>query len=234
MTAEDTTVRLKGGQTTDDYKLDRVVQFDEKSRDYPIRALVGAQKPRSYSWACSVTLDQGSEGACVGFGWTHEKAAKPVPVSGMTNALALDTYHLAQTLDEWPGESYSGTSVLAGVKAGQQQGYYGEYRWAFGLDDVVLSLGYRGPVVLGIPWYDGMYTPVLKDSDYWVSVTGAKVGGHCILARAVNVQQRFVVLHNSWGSDWGRNGDARIGFDDLDRLLHEDGEACIPVERKRP
>lgn len=221
---------LKGGVSTTDYRLDRVAQFDERSRRFPIRAMVGAAKARGFTWACPVVLDQGAEGACVGFGWTHEKAARPTPIPGLSNDLALATYRLAQTLDEWPGEDYSGTSVIAGVKASQQQGYYGEYRWAFGLDDVILALGYKGPVVLGINWYDGMYQP----EGGWIKVEGKLAGGHCILARGVNVKQQYVLLRNSWGPEWGKGGDAKIGFADLDRLLHEGGEACIPVERKRP
>lgn len=222
-------MQLKGGQTTDDYRLDRLVQFDERSRAFPIRALVGAQKARSYTWACTTVLDQGNEGACVGFAWTHELLARPKPIEGLTNDAALATYRLAQTLDEWPGEAYSGTSVLAGVKALQQQGYYGEYRWAFGLEDLVLAIP-KGPAVLGIPWWDSMY----EAPGGWVRVGGTKVGGHAILARGVNVTGRYITLHNSWGPDWGNNGDARISFDDLDKLLKDDGEACIPVERKRP
>ena len=57
---------------------DRLVQFDERSRAFPIRALIDADaKPRSYTWQCPVWLDQGTEGACVGFGVSHEAAARP-------------------------------------------------------------------------------------------------------------------------------------------------------------
>lgn len=219
---------LKGGQTTKDKRLDRVIQFDERSRQYPIRALVGAQPWRSKKWRCPVVLDQGQEGACVGFAWTAEKAATPVSVQGMTGALALETYRRAQLLDEWPGEAYSGTSVIAGVQAGQEQGFYGEYRWGFSLEDLILGL-WKGPAVLGIPWYDGMY----ETDGEWLRVRGGVVGGHAILCRGVDVPGRYFILHNSWGPGWGTNGDARISFDDLERLLHEDGEACIPVQRRK-
>lgn len=37
----------------------------------------------------------------------------------------------------------------------------------------------------------------------------------------------------SWGADWGRNGEAYIGFDDLARLLADGGEACVPMKRRR-
>lgn len=212
-----------------DHRLDRLVEFDEKSREYPIRQLVRPQKPRSNTWACDLYLDQGQEGACVGFSWSHELAADPVACENITNETALEVYHEAQKLDDFSGEDYSGTSVLAGAKAVQAQGKMTEYRWAFGLDDLVLALGNHGPAVLGINWYEGMYEP---DEKGFIHVTGNKVGGHAILAQGVNVEERYVQLHNSWGPDWGKNGVCYISFDDLDRLLKEDGEACVPVKRE--
>lgn len=225
-------MKLKDGSEVEDPRLDRVEQFDERSRDYPIMATIAAtKKPRSYHWSCGSVLDQGREGACVGFAWTHELIARPAVVKDKDDRFATSVYKAAQKIDQWPGENYAGTSVIAGVKVLSQQGFYGEYRWAFGLDDLVMAIGYKGPAVLGIPWYKSMYS---TDKDYWVKVSGRKVGGHAILARGVNVRHEYVTLHNSWGPSWGKNGDGRISFDDLDRLLNEGGEACIPVKRFRP
>jgi hypothetical protein len=211
-----------------DPRLDRREQFDERSRAFPIRALVPT-KPRSYTWRCCVTLDQGREGACVGFAWAHEVSARPLELRQETSD-ALWFYREAQKVDEWPGENYSGTSVLAGAKVVQREGFLTEYRWAFGLQDLVLALGYKGPAVLGIPWYEGMYEP---DPKGIIRPTGRVAGGHAILANGVNVKRELVRLHNSWGPDYGLGGSAFISFGDLERLLHEDGEACIPVVRTR-
>lgn len=143
-----------------DPRLDRLPQFDERSRSFPIRSLFASAsegRVRSYTWRCDTWLDQGQEGACVGHGVAHEIAARPV-VRPADSALAFDIYHRARQLDEWEGESYEGTSVLAGMKAATEKGFYTEYRWAFGLEDVVRSLGYKGPVVLGVNWYSGMFS----------------------------------------------------------------------------
>lgn len=220
--------QLKGGQVTLDSRLDRVQQFDDRSRDFPITATIDATKPRSYTWRGGPVTDQGREGACVGHGWTGELTARPVAVNVPNpDQYAFNLYRYCQTVDEWPGEAYSGTSVLAGAKVLQARGYLKEYRWAFGLDDLVLAVGYRGPAVLGIPWYESMYSA----PNGRVAVSGRQVGGHCILARGVNVREQWVLLRNSWGTRWGVGGDARISFDDLDRLLKEGGEACIPSFR---
>lgn len=206
---------------------DRIPSADERNANYPMRALVAAKPLRSYTWRCDTWLDQGREGACVGFAWAHDLAARPRP--RMTDHQhARSIYRWAQQLDEWPGENYEGTSVLAGAKVCHAQGHFTEYRWATSLEDLLLGIGYWGPAVLGVNWYSGMFD---TDHDGYIHPTGSVMGGHAILAHRVNVPGRFVQLHNSWGSGWGVQGRARISFDDLERLLADDGEACIPVRR---
>ena len=229
-------MKLKNGTRTNDERCDRLVQFDERSRAYRIRDLV-PRKRRSYTWRCNQTLNQGSEGACVGFAVAHEFIARPAEVRGIGYRFARDSiYWEAQKIDPWPGGSYpgarpryEGTSVLAGVQIAQRLGYCEEYRWSFSISDLLLGLGYHGPAILGVNWYDSMYTP---DEDGFIRPRGSIVGGHAILARAVNVRDRYVTLRNSWGSRWGDAGDCRMTFDALEDLLAEDGEAVFLVRRK--
>jgi hypothetical protein len=232
-------IDLKGGHSTSDPRLDRIPQFDERSRDYPIRALVPEEKPlRSRGWSCPIWLDQGQEGACVGFSWSHELAATPVKVEGVDDEFARGIYKDAQKVDEWPGEDYSGTSVLAGAKTVSTRGYMGEYRWAFGVDDALRALGYQGPVVVGIPWYASMFEP--RPSGL-LEVTPGGGGGHAILVRGVSLKSNLpgeegpmpvVRLRNSWGKSWGVNGDCYIRVEDFDALLQAEGDCCVPVVRQ--
>lgn len=222
-------IELKGGQTTTDPRLDRIEHFDDRSQNFPVNALLrSTSAPRSYTWKGGPVTDQGREGACVGHGWTGELTARPKPckIDG-PDAYAHALYKEAQQIDAYPGDAYSGTDVLAGAKVLAVRGLIKEYRWAFGLQDVLLAIGYKGPVVLGIPWYESMYSA----PNGVLTVSGRKVGGHCILARGVNMKTRSVLLRNSWGVDWGQGGDAWIGFDALDGLLNDGGEACVPVYR---
>ncbi len=207
---------------------DRLVHFDNRSRNFPIRALIGDKPRRSYTWRCYAFLDQGSEGACTGFATSHEAAARPVIIKGITNDTARQIYYRARQLDEWPGENYEGSSVLGAVKAGAEKGWYGEYRWAFGEEDLCLAVGYKGPVILGINWYEGMSEP---DSAGLITVSGDVLGGHAILCNGYNKNSGLYRLHNSWGKKWGVFGDCFISRYDMARLLKEQGEACIPVKR---
>lgn len=231
-------IPLKNGYATGDIRLDRVPRFDERSRAFPIiTPTISAKRPRSYTWSCDKHLDQGREGACVGFGVTHELIARPVRVKGIDASYAKEKiYWPAQMNDPWPGGSYpgavpfyEGTNVLDGVKVAQKLGWFEEYRWSFGLDELILGTGYNGPAVLGINWYEGMYQP---DSNGFIHATGKQVGGHCILCKGVNVTKKYFKLHNSWGTDWGIGGDCLISFADMERLLDEQGEAAFFIGRK--
>jgi hypothetical protein len=176
-------------------------------------------------------LDQGNVGACVGFSWAAELAARPTVIAHITNDTGHLLYRRAQQLDQWPGESYEGSSVIAGAKAVTEAGYMTEYRWAFSLPDALEAIAYHGPCVLGIPWYSGM---MRTDANGYIRPTGSVVGGHAILVRGVSVKRQAVLLRNSWGADWSLRGDAWLLWSDLGRLLSEDGECCVPVRRARP
>lgn len=218
--------------------LGRRPHFDERSRAYPVRA-VTAMRKRSYTWAMpgDVVLDQGPEGSCVGHAWAHELLARPSPATGVDHRYAREhIYWEAQKIDPWPGgaypgasPTYEGTAVLAGAHILKGLGAMAEYRWAFSLDEVISGVGYSGPAVLGLDWHEGMMD---VDSSGFIHPSGGALGGHAILCRGVNLKAKRVLLHNSWGAWWGRNGTCFLSFDDLGALLAHGGESCFLVGRK--
>lgn len=223
-------------------KLDRIANFDERSRDYGVRALFATPVVRRKRvWKVRpAPLDQGREGACVGFGWSAELASTPIQHQ-VDNGSAFELYRQAQAEDRAMGHRWpEGASVLAGAKACAKQGLVVRYHWAFGVDDVLDALVRKGPVVLGINWYDGMYTTrPLHEGAHVVQVSGRIVGGHCILANGYLPDYpgigEAVVLTNSWGAGWGdRTGSALLRRADLERLLAEQGEACVATDGPRP
>jgi hypothetical protein len=134
-----------------------------------------------------------------------------------------------------------GASVLGGAKAVQALGLIGEYRWAFSMYEVMAAIVNEGPVVIGIPWLEGMYQT--RPSGL-VEVTGRQVGGHCITLigyhpnmriTGEDASKRYEVFRwvNSWGTSYGKNGTGLIKVEDLARLLPNVGEACVPMQRRR-
>lgn len=211
---------------------DRIPSNDPRSAKFPIRTLLDTTQPRGYTWRIDQTLDQGSEGACVGFAWTHCEVARPKAAKlAVTNETARDVYHRAQQVDQWEGAepTYSGTSVLAGAKIALENGWISEYRWAYTLKDALAGISRHGPAVLGVDWYEGMFDP---DSNGLLHVSGEIAGGHAILATGVSVKNKTITLHNSWGPDWGVNGNARLSWDDFEKLIHAAGDVCLPVKTK--
>ena len=225
--------------------LDWRSRHDPESRKYGIRPLLQQRNVNRVAkfWEEGIVLDQGSEGACVGFAWTGELLAEPEspkkqPSFSYANSLARSFYHEAKKIDQWPGENYEGTSVLAGAKIMQRMGFIGEYRWCFGIDDVRGAIISEGPVVIGIPWFDGMYDTLPGGL---VKLGGKSTGGHAILLTGYSPRMRFgdrsyevFRWRNSWGDDYGIGGSGFIQAKDLEKLLSQGGEACVPMQREIP
>jgi len=153
----------------------------------------------------------------------------PYPEPGVAEPTAMQIYNVAQTLDNIPG-THEGSTVLAGMKAVQSlyPALQVQYHWCFGIGDMLSALSNVGPVVIGINWYQDMFTPM---SNGIVPVSGDLKGGHCLLATAIDVENRIVRLHNSWGITWGIGGDCIVHFADLQKLLSENGEAVVTTTR---
>jgi hypothetical protein len=241
-----------------DPRLGRVPLFDYRSRDYPVRALVPDRaQPQGKHWYCRQRLDQGnpdgiakfSASACTGHSRTLDLAASPNPLKmeikdrhsvPFTRQYAHALYRLAQTLDDWPGELYEGSSVLGALKAAQQLGFVGEYRWAFGVEDAVLALSYVGGTVTGSDWLNSMFDPK-PNGLLEVDVNSGVAGGHAwyqnrvitardsmrrVLGKGEPIREQDVLVGgvNSWWdadskSMWGLKGEYLIWASDWEKLL---------------
>lgn len=251
-------IALKDGSTVEDPRLDRIVHFDSRSREFKIRTLLD-EKATLLGYRLhrrtkpAPTLDQGAEGACVGFSCSHAVGGKPF-AKAVDNLWARTLYFEAQQRDYWeggeyPGASpvYSGSSVLGGMKALHDRGLIDGYRWVGAgsqtpVDDSIDALRYVGQVVFGTYWYPSMFD-TRPDGILEVDTTMQPSGGHAWCAvDALNLRlpgtdrrKMYVVIQNSWGEGWGVQRKGQGGFaymlpEDLEKLLANDGEGAVPLK----
>lgn len=190
-------------------------------------------------------LDQGSEGACTGFGLAtvanylllrRRVVPDNVPVSPRM------FYELARRYDEWPGENYSGSSARGAMKGWHKHGVCSETLFPYkpakksdplGLTDARTSDALRRPLgaYFRVNHKDlvAMHTALAEVGILYVTSTvhagwnevgsdGVIVqsptvtGGHAFAIVAFDDQGFWI--QNSWGPRWGRQGFARISYDD--------------------
>ena len=199
--------------------------------------------------------DQGSEGACVGFGSSA--------MMGITNTRQIrrDTggtttvrfaprwlYQKAQEIDEWsdtpPGE---GTSVRAACDVLRGEGHsrvrYGKIlpveakwgidanRWATTIDEIRAAIYADLAVSIGVNWYRSMDNSgiEIRNGERWISSIGGGLrGGHCVCLFRMSDKRQGFRLMNSWGKDYPP---VWIGYDSMQRLLDEEGEAAVITDR---
>lgn len=219
----------------------RVLEADAAS---PLTAAPGGTSARE--WNVPLVYDQGQTPRCVGY--SHAGYSTAMGWVTWNEPLQFDAdaiYDWANAHDGFP-QPHDGSSVHAGMQCLQQIGahdlnavaptgeatdrmdHVSQVSWA---PDCLTAVDYVlrvSPVVLGIDWYDSMFN---VGSDGFVRVTpGASIaGGHAILLKAVDLNRCFGVLHNSWGAGWGMNGEAKITFDDITKILGDQGEAAAAV-----
>ena len=190
--------------------------------------------------------DQGKEGACVGYAFSWMMS-----VLNRRKYVAMKLYAEAQARDEWddtPPES--GTSLIAAATVLLTMGHWrffrgferivgfqegiAEMRWATTVDEIRMALNLGTPVVIGVNWYRNFDSPVWKGQavtgGWWIGEgdLGRLRGGHAICVYGASDAKQAVKLVNSWGADYPN---VWLPYETLDRLLRENGEACLVTDR---
>lgn len=225
--------------------LGRIPEVKPQQQNFLIREAIDrelavvpeSEWPRKRYWDSVVNLDQGNTGTCVGHGFAHRAEDGPIKRPDQ-DVDPFEIYRLATHLDPWPDNDddlQAGTSVDAGARASMQLGYVRAFYWAWDIHTAEEFVLNHGSLVIGIPWYDGMFRPVQREvapgAWRWViEPSGGIAGGHCLLVNGRNRDLDTWRMKNSWGTSWGQMGQVSITTQNLERLLSEDGEFCWPQE----
>lgn len=148
-----TTFRLPGGLVALDARPDRL---DLRDRAYlpGVSSLPPEHPPHDDVQRLlpeylkhDLVLNQGSEGACTGFGlagvvnylsWMRTRESVVVSPRML--------YHLARFYDEWPGEDYSGSSCRGALKGWHKHGVCARRLWPYTVDARGGALPYEPPL----------------------------------------------------------------------------------------
>lgn len=213
-----------------DPRLGRHVIHDERSRGFALPVSIDRSTWRTKSIRLYDPSPNPNQiiGNCTGCAKAMMFNSVGNRVAGrvLTMADADKIYSLATTIDPWPG-SYppddTGSSGLAAAKAAQRLKIGGEYRWLFGGADEIVQAVMDGHVVnVGTNWYESMFTNRYADG-VPLTISGAVAGGHEWQVHGYNLTHDLV-KGRCW---WGSFRDFWIKRADLDRLMHESGDAHV-------
>lgn len=213
---------------------------------YPMRAVMRSSvatvnntlKLPGWHWS----HDQGHEGSCIG----HGSSMMMSLLNGRRyNPLWL--WDRSKEIDEWadtnPGDD-NGTSVRASCDVLRDQGHVRVYagqdrpvalkegisenRWATTVDEMRSALAQSIPVSIGVNWYTRFDSP----EGGWMARKGDDLGtirgGHCLCVYGASDRYQAFRAKNSWGRSYPL---VWLPYEIMERLLNEDGEASLVVDR---
>jgi len=211
-----------------------LTSHDPRNRAFPVRALLSPAPIRDRSWRRWRPIqNQGRTSSCVGQAFVGLTVTRPhygllSPLQRRAIPDPYDLYLAAQGLDDFEGAepTYQGTSTLAGAKAAKAAGLIREYRWCFGIADVIDALNTLGPVTTGLDWTMAMARP-MSDGRPDPGAGEAILGGHETCLVGIDAERKEVLGVNSWGSEWSVKGRFRWSWKLLEERLAAQGDACV-------
>lgn len=240
---QDVRIRANPGGSHPTYKLGRIVNHDERSRQYALPEPAEGTAYEAKRWTREAPVfDQGQVGSCTGnaaAGWvgtddsTRLGVAKLPDGTAVDEALALSIYSAAETIDgdgPYPPKD-NGSSGLSVAKVLKARGLCSDYSHAFSITAVYAALQ-KGPGLAGVRWYNSMYTPD-ADGRIHVDTSSTLEGGHEFVLDELEVDTVGVPtkiwMQNSWGNGWGVGGRGYFTPADLTKLLSLQGDFTVPT-----
>ncbi|BBB01084.1 hypothetical protein RVR_8336 [Actinacidiphila reveromycinica] len=238
--------------TPTDPRLGRHIAHDERSRAFA-HPEMDASQLQAVEWTRRIPiLNQGQVGSCTGNALTGvigtdsaERMASPVVQlradkkkvfkAGsyrLDESTALKFYSLNTREDDCDGTyppDDTGSSSLAAGKSGKAVGLFSGYLHAFSLLAMQTALQ-QGAVLIGIPWYQSMFTPK-TDGTLDVDPSSGVAGGHELAVSGWD-KDRFKV-DNSWGGPWGDHGSCYVTNQQMQQFLADGGDCLAPKWAER-
>lgn len=216
-------------------------ESDLRNLNHLLRTVVAPQKPRSHHWTMPLApANQLATGTCTGHAAWHRLVTTPIAMDPRKIPSPFDIYRRAVLLDQWSdndsdatapqAELQAGSSTLGVMKALKEFGLISRYVWCYTAEDVILGVGYHGPVCIGIAWFESMFQP---DGEGFIHLDPASgiAGGHEVLVIGWDQTRGVAEVLNSWGPGFGKNGRFYVAGETLRDLIERyDGEGATATE----
>lgn len=179
-------------------------------------------------------FNQGQIGSCTGNACVGCLMTEPFHQAGwdFTEATAVQVYELETTLDDsqipgvYPPDDTGSTGPWS-MMAAEKNGWIRSWKHTRSLH-TALGMLMTGPISIGVPWYQSMFTPD-KDGVLVLNESSGVVGGHQLEASGVDVARQRIRIPNSWDTTWGLGGYCWMPWSMAEFLLHEGGDVVQPV-----
>jgi hypothetical protein len=238
-----------------------VIDFRDKIYSPSLKE-VPIEKPlEAYMKLKLPVLNQGSEGACTGFGLAAVvnyllKTRKVNPA--YPNASPYMLYYNARMYDEWQGENYEGSSARGAMKGWHKHGVCKTNLWkdnngrmsrSVALDSTERPLGsyYRIPapdlvaihcaleevgILFATASVHSGWDIVGRDGAILFNPDNKQLGGHAFAI--VGYTKDGFWIQNSWGTNWGKGGFGLITYEDWLKNANDVWVARLGVPIKVP
>lgn len=229
---------------SDDPLLGRNIEHDPRSRAFAFQAAgdplasvrhlsnIRTLNQHVGSCTCHTALK-----LCTYIHWFTLTMQQRADIINDPDGMATDWYRETTRNDEFDGEwepTDTGSSGTSASKTAVRRGYAKGFNHAFRFDDTLAMLAKRA-IGIGAWWYNSFDQP---DHTGLVQLTSTsrRRGGHEFVLDELDVEHEQVWAQNSWGNGFGIEGRFRFSFDDLERLLNEDGDSVqlIPLDELTP
>lgn len=187
-----------------------------------------------------IVLNQGTEGACTGFGLAATINYLKQSKDGYEKVSPRMLYEMARKFDEWDGEKYSGSSCRGAIRGWQNMGVCSDELWPYVVDenepeltvkrakdahstipgayyrlshrveDFHTALNEVGVLYVSAKVHKGWYKQNIVDGK--IPHMNENIGGHAFAVVGYNEEGFYV--QNSWGKEWGVNGVALWSYKD--------------------
>ncbi|BHH84100.1 C1 family peptidase [Desulforhopalus sp. 52FAK] len=209
-------------------------------RDYAYQPTLLSLKDKIECPKDLTILDQGTEGACTGFGLAAAINLQLAQRGEQRRVSPRMLYEMAKKFDEWEGEAYSGSSCRGAISGWYNTGVCSEelapytasavgwqltldqardarattigayYRINKRLSDFHAALNEVNAIYVSASVHEGWRKKNIKKGV--IPFKGAPIGGHAFAIVGYNSDGFFV--QNSWGETWGNDGVALWSYED--------------------